>query len=74
MDNAFDGNIKYSMGKIGNPDYIVSRKKGSDHGYGLINIRNAVEKYNGHIDIRHEGNVFSVGVVLFFPGGEEEPD
>ena len=38
VDNAFDGNIKYSMGRGGNPDYIVSRKKCRDHGYGIKNI------------------------------------
>ena len=71
MDNAFDGNIKCKWASGGNPDYIVSRKKGRDHGYGFRNIREAVEKYNGHIDISHEGNMFSVGVLLYSPGGED---
>ena len=74
VDNAFDGNIKYKWASGGNPNHIVSRKKGRDHGYGLRNIREAVEKYNGHIDISHEGNMFSVGVLLYSPGGEDEEE
>ena len=74
VDNAFDGNIKYKWASGGNPDYIESRKKGRDHGYGLRNIREAVEKYNGHIDISHEGNMFSVGVLLYSPSGEDEEE
>ena len=45
--------------------FIVILKDNSKHGYGLSNIRKSIEKYNGHIDVRHEGNVFSVGILLY---------
>ena len=44
---------------------IVSRKNGKEHGYGLKNIHKSVEKYNGHMDISYEGNIFSVGILLY---------
>ena len=44
---------------------IISRKEGNNHGYGLKNIINAVDKYDGHIDISHDGSIFSVGVLLY---------
>ena len=68
VDNSFDGMVKYGRGKDSSPENIVSRKSGIGHGYGLKNIRNAVEKYGGHLDISHEGNVFSVGVLIYLGG------
>ena len=65
IDNTFDGVVKYDNGKDGDASYIITRKTGSGHGYGLKNIRKSVEKYNGHLDISHKGNVFSVGVLLY---------
>jgi len=59
IDNTFDGKVKYADGES-----ITTRKSGDEHGYGLENIRKSVEKYNGHLDISHEGNVFSVGALL----------
>jgi len=65
LDNTFDGEVKYAKGKDGAEKNIVSRKNGDNHGYGLKNIRKSAEKYNGHVDISHEGNIFSVGVLLY---------
>jgi len=65
MDNTFDGIVKYAENKGGAEKFIATRKEGDNHGYGLKNIRKSVEKYNGHIDIAHEGNIFSVGILLY---------
>ena len=65
IENTFDGKVKYANGKDGITKVIVTRKDNSKHGYGLSNIRKSIEKYNGHIDVSHEGNVFSVGVLLY---------
>ncbi|MCL2841755.1 MAG: GHKL domain-containing protein [Defluviitaleaceae bacterium] len=65
VDNAFDGEVKYAKGKNGAEKVIATRKDGDNHGYGLKNIRKAVEKYNGHLDITHDDGVFSVGVLVF---------
>ena len=59
IDNSFDGKVKYTEG------IVASLKTGDGHGHGLKNIRKSVEKYNGHIDISHEKNIFSVGILLY---------
>ena len=67
VENTFDGTIKYAKGKDkdGAEKVIATRKDGSEHGYGLKNIRKSVEKYNGHMDITHDSNMFSVGILLY---------
>ena len=61
VDNTFDGRIQYAAdGKR-----ITTIKTGEAHGHGLSNIRKAVEKYNGHMDITHDDGIFSVGVFVF---------
>lgn len=61
IKNTFDGKIKYQNGKI------ISRKKGLNHGYGLKNVENALEKYNGSMKLNHDTTLFSVDVILFVP-------
>ena len=65
LDNTFDGKIKYTQEKDGKERHIATRKDDDGHGHGLKNIRKSVEKYNGHMDITHEGNMFSVGILLY---------
>ena len=62
VDNSFDGEVKYDDKK---EKTIVTRKDGDNHGYGLKNIQKSIEKYNGHLDISHEDNIFSVGILLY---------
>jgi len=65
IDNSFDGNINYAKEKDEEEKRIVTQKAGGEHGFGLENIRKTVEKYNGHIDISHDSNMFSVGILLY---------
>jgi len=65
VENTFDGVVEYEKGKNGTEKIIATRKDGDNHGYGLKNIRKSVEKYNGHVDISHDDNVFSIGVLLY---------
>jgi len=65
LDNTYDGVVNYAAGKDGAKTGIVSRKDGENHGYGLRNIQKSVEKYDGQIDISHEGNVFSVNILMY---------
>ena len=65
MENAFDGTVKYAEGRAEEERAIISLKGSKDHGYGLENIKKSVEKYNGHVNIAHEENIFSVGILLF---------
>jgi len=68
VDNTFDGEVKYAKGKDSIAEAISTRKSGDNHGYGLKNICKAAEKYNGHVDISHDDNVFSVKILLYVEG------
>ena len=65
IDNSFDGVVKYEKRADSEDEYIITGKNSGEHGYGLKNIRKSVEKYDGHIDISHDENIFSVGVLLY---------
>ena len=67
IDNTFDGIVNYTNGDSANgaKEVIATRKSCNNHGYGLKNIRKAVDKYDGHMEINHDENVFSVGVMLY---------
>jgi sensor histidine kinase regulating citrate/malate metabolism len=64
-ENTFDGEVKYNPEKNGTEKMPATRKKGSEHGHGLANIRKSVEKYNGDMDIAHESEIFSVSILLY---------
>jgi sensor histidine kinase regulating citrate/malate metabolism len=64
IENTFDGKIKYANGNI------VTTKIGNNNGYGLKNIRRSLEKYNGHMEITHEGGIFSVTAMLYAKEGQ----
>jgi len=68
IDNTFDGVVTYESGKGGDKHHILTRKDGGMHGHGLKNVRRAVEKYNGQVDVSYEGNIFSVTVFFYVDG------
>jgi len=59
IDNSFDGVVNYRG------EQIISRKGEESHGYGLQNIKQTIEKYDGHMKISHTDNLFSVVVFLY---------
>ena len=60
VENTFNGEVKHAESVI-----IASQKGGEEHGHGLKNIQNAVDKYSGNLDISHDETTFSVGVLLY---------
>jgi sensor histidine kinase regulating citrate/malate metabolism len=58
IKNTFNGDVRCIDGEI------VSTN-GDNHGYGLKNIRAAVEKHNGYVNIHYIDNMFSVEVFLY---------
>ncbi|MCL2323676.1 MAG: GHKL domain-containing protein [Oscillospiraceae bacterium] len=64
IENSFNGEIEYDE-KTGEDKQLVSLKSGTEHGYGLKNIRQSIEKYNGYMKITHTNNVFSVVVFIY---------
>ncbi|MCL2216515.1 MAG: ATP-binding protein [Defluviitaleaceae bacterium] len=63
VENTFDGVVKYDNNT--DDKQISTRKSGGEHGHGLKNICKSVEKYNGHIDITHDENIFTVTMILY---------
>jgi len=55
-ENSFNGELK---------EGFASLKGGSDHGYGLKNIKRSVEKYGGYMKVTHTDTVFSVSIMLY---------
>lgn len=60
VSNPFINEIKKSGDKV-----ITTKKDKKNHGYGLTSVKEAVEKYDGTIDIIPENNIFTVTVVLY---------
>ena len=63
IENSFNGEVQYDEGMA--ESSIVSLKGSNEHGYGLKNIKQSVEKYNGHMKISHKDNIFSTGIFLY---------
>ena len=60
IENSFSGEVKYSE-----EQQILTSKGEDGHGYGLKNVRQSIEKYNGYMKLTHDGNLFSAVVFLY---------
>ncbi len=59
VKNTFDGQVVYQNGKI------ISSKQGAEHGHGLRNVKNALQKYDGSIKLNHDTSFFTVDAMLY---------
>lgn len=59
IQNTYDGEL------VTREDRLVTRKKTGNHGWGLSNVKNAVEKYNGILKVDHTDNLFTVKVLIY---------
>lgn len=61
MENSFDGNILRKPQE----EFPATQKADKEmHGVGLVNIKNAAQKYQGTVDWRVEGRTFILAVML----------
>lgn len=60
VTNPFKTAIKREKGVI-----VTSKKDKENHGYGLKSVNEAVEKYNGTVNINPDNDIFTVTVVLY---------
>lgn len=60
IQNSYEGDIIYEDGSI-----CSSKKKHKNHGYGLDNVRKALEPYNGLLKINHNAGIFSIQILLY---------
>ena len=58
--NSYDGRLLIQKGEI-----TTRKQEKSLHGIGLKSVKQAVEKYNGTMDIRHTGKEFTVKIMLY---------
>lgn len=82
-EKSLDIAIKYRIGrlvaKISNTyngelncrgdELITTNEDKENHGIGIKNIKSTLNKYNGEMEIEHEGNVFTV-LLLMYPGNQ----
>ncbi|MDF2675833.1 MAG: hypothetical protein K0Q97_123 [Bacillota bacterium] len=60
IENTFDGNVLYDNSKI-----ITTKEDKANHGIGLNNIQNVIDKYDGTLNINHNENKFSVDIIMY---------
>ncbi|WP_314062558.1 GHKL domain-containing protein [uncultured Vagococcus sp.] len=56
--------IRNSMLEIKEPIQKTSKLNRTFHGYGLANVKRALKKYQGYLDIEQEEKVFKINIVL----------
>lgn len=60
IKNTFDGNINVEKGEL-----RTTNSDRSNHGIGLVNVRNRLMKYNGIIDFEYDSEVFSAAAMMY---------
>lgn len=58
--NRYNGTLLEKEGWL-----LSTKKNGKNHGMGLKNVRDIVEKNHGVLDIRHDHEMFEVDVTLY---------
>lgn len=56
--NSFNGQV------IKENNIIKTSKSGEEHGIGLSNVRNIVQKYKGYFNVKHDHNEFEVYIIM----------
>lgn len=60
VKNSYTG----ALNRVGN-DFISTKIDGQKHGFGIKNVKTAVEKYDGNISFTTKDDIFSVNAILF---------
>lgn len=58
--NSFNGQV------IEEGNVIKTSKSGEEHGIGLSNVRNIVQKYKGYFNVKHDDKEFEVHIIMNF--------
>jgi signal transduction histidine kinase len=61
VENPYNESLIYE-----NKEYVSTKNDGDieEHGYGLNNVKDIVEKHNGLININHDNNIFDINIAL----------
>ena len=60
VENPYRGEIKGSKDRL-----LTTKADKENHGIGLDSIKNAIQKYDGTMDIYYADNIFSVSLLLY---------
>ncbi|RDU24464.1 sensor histidine kinase [Anaerosacchariphilus polymeriproducens] len=60
LENSYAGNIQCK-----NDEIITTKSNKENHGLGLKNVKTAVEKYSGTLDLFYNASVFRVEIILY---------
>lgn len=60
IQNTYNGTTKYANGRL-----ITTKENTRAHGYGMRNIENVVQKYDGACRFHHDAMVFQAEVLLY---------
>ena len=60
VKNSYSGELN----KVGN-EFATTKTDREKHGFGIKNVRSAVEKYDGDISFSTENDIFTVNTILF---------
>jgi len=60
VSNSYNGQLKY-MGK----ELATTAEDKENHGIGIKNIKSALGRYNGEMEIEHTESIFTVTLLMF---------
>lgn len=60
VSNTFDGKVNYINGQL-----TTLKEDNKNHGYGLKNVKDAIEKYDGLLNVTHDMAMFTVEAMLY---------
>lgn len=60
ISNTYDGCVEYTNGTI-----VSTKEEKDSHGYGIKNVRAALEKYNGVLRLEHNDTEFTAKAILY---------
>ena len=69
VENSFDGRL---LRRRQNEFPVTDKADRENHGIGLANIKNTAEKYQGTMDFRVNGRVFTLSVMMKNERREED--
>ena len=58
--NTYNGIVKYNNGEL-----MTTKENDNEHGYGMKNVNEAVQKYDGICEISHDEHYFESKVLLY---------
>ena len=59
IQNTFSGDLI-----VADDTLMTTKEDRAGHGFGLISVRKSIQKYDGIMRIRREGNIFGITVLL----------